>query len=65
VGRRLPAQAQPGAAPGLADTGANARAAFDQARQAARNRFATIEQTPALAAALDDAAPTSSCSSTC
>lgn len=50
--------AQPGAAAaGIADTGANARAAFDQARQAARNRFATIEQTPALAAALDDAAP--------
>jgi hypothetical protein len=50
--------AQPGAAAaGIADTGANARAAFDQARQAARNRFATIEQTPALAAALDNAAP--------
>lgn len=40
-----------------ADTGANARVAFDQARQAARSRFATIEQTPALKAALDDAAP--------
>lgn len=41
----------------VADTGANARAAFDQARQAARNRFSTIDQTPALKAALDDAAP--------
>lgn len=51
------AQSGAAAAAGVADTGANARAAFDQARQAARNRFATIEQTPALAAALDNAAP--------
>lgn len=34
-----------------------ARAAFDEARRAARSRFATIEETPALKAALDDAAP--------
>jgi len=50
----------PGAAPRAAppvDNGQAARDAFDQARAAARNRFATIEQTPALKAALDDAAP--------
>jgi hypothetical protein len=43
----------------FADNGAGqmARDAFDQARAAARSRFATIEQTPALKAALDDAAP--------
>lgn len=39
------------------DEGAAARDAFDQARRAARARFATIEDTPALKAALDDAAP--------
>lgn len=39
------------------DEGAAAREAFDQARRAARNRFATIEDTPALAAALDGEAP--------
>lgn len=44
-----------GAAP--VDEGAAARQAFDEARKAARSRFATIEQTPALKAALDEAAP--------
>lgn len=38
-------------------SGQAARDAFDAARQAARNRFATIESTPAMAAALDDVAP--------
>lgn len=37
--------------------GQAARDAFDQARGAARSRFATIENTPALKAALDDVAP--------
>jgi len=37
--------------------GQAARDAFDQARRAARSRFATIEQTPALKAALDEVAP--------
>jgi hypothetical protein len=41
------------------DEGAAARAAFDQARRAARDRFATIEATPALKAALDNEAPDS------
>lgn len=45
------------AAPVPVDEGAAARAAFDEARRAARSRFATIEQTPALRAALDEAAP--------
>lgn len=45
------------AAQGVEDNGANARAAFEQARRAARDRFATIEATPALQAALDEAAP--------
>lgn len=45
----------PAAAP--IDEGAAARQAFDEARKAARSRFATIEQTPALKAALDEAAP--------
>lgn len=60
VGQVLPnagAPAAPAAQAGIEDTGANARAAFDQARRAARNRFATIEDTPALKAALDDAEP--------
>ena len=39
------------------DEGMAAREAFDQARRAARDRFATIERTPALKAALDDEAP--------
>lgn len=39
------------------DEGTAAREAFDQARKAARDRFATIEKTPALKAALDDEAP--------
>lgn len=39
------------------DEGAAAREAFDQARRAARARFSTIEDTPALKAALDNAAP--------
>lgn len=47
-------QPQPGAA---VDEGAAAREAFAQARAAARNRFATIEATPALRAALDNDAP--------
>lgn len=47
-------QPQPGAA---VDEGAAAREAFVQARAAARQRFATIENTPALRAALDDEAP--------
>lgn len=37
--------------------GQAARDAFDTARQAARDRFATIERTPAMAAALDNEAP--------
>jgi hypothetical protein len=43
----------------FADGGAGqaARDAFDTARQSARARFANIEATPALAAALDDVAP--------
>lgn len=47
----------PGAAP--IDEGAAAREAFAQARAAARSRFATIENTPALKAALDNEAPDS------
>ncbi|PUE39196.1 hypothetical protein B9Z34_09530 [Limnohabitans sp. Hippo3] len=39
------------------DEGAAAREAFSQARTAARKRFATIEQTPALKAALNEEAP--------
>ena len=39
------------------DEGAAAREAFNQARTAARKRFATIEQTPALKAALNEEAP--------
>ena len=39
------------------DEGAAAREAFQQARSAARQRFATIDQTPALKAALSDEAP--------
>lgn len=49
-------QAIPPAAPPI-DEGAAARQAFDEARRAARSRFATIEQTPSLKAALDEAAP--------
>jgi hypothetical protein len=45
----------PGAGP--IDEGAAAREAFAQARRAARDRFATIEATPALRAALDEEAP--------
>lgn len=51
VGPVVPPQAPP------IDEGAAAREAFAQARQAARKRFATIESTPALAAALDNDAP--------
>ncbi len=47
----------PAAAP--IDEGAAAREAFAQARAAARNRFATIDETPALRAALDNEAPDS------
>lgn len=49
----------PLAATEFSDGGAGqaARSAFDAARGAARDRFATIERTPALAAALDDVAP--------
>lgn len=43
--------------PPAVNEGELAREAFDQARRAARNRFATIEDTPALKAALDDVAP--------
>jgi hypothetical protein len=45
------------ATPPPVDEGAAARAAFEQARRAARSRFSTIEDTPALKAALDDVAP--------
>jgi len=48
----------PTAAPPI-DEGAAARQAFAEARQAARSRFARIEETPALKAALEDAAPDS------
>lgn len=59
----------PGAQPGTAMTrvappaaqratpGEEARRAFEEARRAARARFATIEDTPALKAALDDESP--------
>ncbi|WP_137921694.1 hypothetical protein [Hydrogenophaga sp. 2FB] len=58
----FPQMPTPGTAMGPAmappiDEGAAARAAFDQARRAARDRFATIEATPALKAALDNDAP--------
>ncbi len=53
VGAAIPPQAPP------IDEGAAARAAFDQARRAARDRFANIEATPALRAALDQEAPDS------
>ena len=53
VGPAIP----PSAAP--IDEGAAAREAFDQARRAARDRFATIEATPSLKAALDNEAPDS------
>lgn len=46
-----------GAGAGVADTGEAARTAFDRARGLARDRFKRIESTPAMAAALDDAAP--------
>lgn len=49
------ASAAPDSAPG--GVGAAARQAFDDARALARDRFATIEQTPALKAALDGADP--------
>lgn len=39
------------------DDGLLARQAFDEARKAARSRFATIEDTPALKAAINDDAP--------
>jgi hypothetical protein len=39
------------------DEGEAARKAFEQARKAARDRFATIDKTPALKAALEDEAP--------
>lgn len=44
-------------AAGPVDEGAAARELFAQARKAARDRFATIESTPALKAALDNEAP--------
>ncbi|MBN9642982.1 MAG: lytic transglycosylase domain-containing protein [Achromobacter sp.] len=53
--RGAAASAAPDAAPG--GIGAAARQAFDDARALARDRFATIEQTPALKAALDGADP--------
>ncbi len=67
AGVEFPDMPQPGTALGPAmvppappiDEGAAARAAFDQARRAARDRFATIEATPALQAALDNEAPDS------
>lgn len=61
----LPPGAQPGTAiatptapaqPRMSD-GEAARQAFDEARRAARARFSTIEDTPALKAALNDEAP--------
>lgn len=62
---RMPPPAQAGTEVGLRGApqaaqqseGQMARDAFDQARRAARNRFATIDDTPALAAALDREAP--------
>lgn len=54
-GTALGQAAQP-AAPRMSE-GEAARAAFEQARRAARDRFATIESTPALKAALDGEAP--------
>lgn len=67
AGMDFPEPPMPGTAVGPAmvppappiDEGAAARAAFDQARRAARDRFATIEATPALKAALDNEAPDS------
>lgn len=67
AGMDFPEPPMPGVAVGPAmvppappiDEGAAARAAFDQARRAARDRFATIEATPALKAALDNEAPDS------
>jgi hypothetical protein len=56
VGPVLP-QVPPAGAGSAQNAGDQARAAFDQARRAARDRFATIEATPALKAALDEAAP--------
>lgn len=61
----MTAAGQPANAVALAGTqkgaqqseGQMARDAFDQARKAARNRFATIDDTPALKAALDNEAP--------
>ncbi|ALV06706.1 hypothetical protein [Roseateles depolymerans] len=62
---QMPQPAQPGtavgpvaqqAAPRMSE-GEAARAAFEQARRAARDRFATIESTPALRAALEGEAP--------
>lgn len=61
----MPPPQQPGTALGTVlpagssaeDAGAAAREAFRQARAAARSRFATIEETPALRAALDGDAP--------
>lgn len=53
-----PVQPPPKAPPAPpVDEGEAAREAFAQARRAARARFATIEDTPALKAALDNEAP--------
>lgn len=60
-----PPPAPPGTALGPAtvppvppvDEGTAARQAFDEARKAARARFATIDETPALKAALESEAP--------
>lgn len=54
---RALASAAPDAPP--QSVGAAARQAFDEARALARDRFATIEQSPALKAALDGADPDS------
>lgn len=52
-----PVQPPPRAAVPPVDEGAAAREAFAQARMAARKRFATIDDTPALKAALEGDAP--------
>lgn len=57
AGALRPVQPPPRAAVPPVDEGAAAREAFAQARMAARKRFATIDDTPALKAALEGDAP--------
>jgi hypothetical protein len=67
AGVEFPDMPQPGTAMGAAmvppappiNDGEAAREAFRQARRAAASRFATIDETPALKAALDNEAPDS------